>query len=170
MPSPALVANSPTPQPAETILPEVEPTDHNSVSQPVIAETNEPHAASLVANSPEPTPLVAEEAPPAPSPTEEPVKVAEKSAPAAKKVARSSPDRQANKKRTVASTSKRSTTHSAKSRHVVSTAKRAKPLPKLRVGSSSAELVGTTSDGRWILSVSQSGKRIIVPPPPGFGE
>ncbi len=170
VPSPVLVENSPMPQPAETILPEVESTDDNSASQPVIAETNEPHAGTLVANSPEPTPLNEEEAPPAPSPKQEPVKVAKKSAPAAKKVARSSPARQANKKRTVASTSKRSTTHSAKSRRVVSTAKRAKPLPKLRVGSSSAELVGTTSDGRWILSVSQSGKRIIVPPPPGFGE
>ncbi|MEO7724286.1 MAG: protein kinase [Chthoniobacterales bacterium] len=168
-PSPALVENSPAPQPPETILPEVESSDGNSVSQPVMAEANEPHEASLVANSPEPTPLNEEEAPPAPSPKEEPVKVAEKSAAPTKKVARSSPASEANKKRTVASTSGRSTTHSAKSRRA-STAKRAKPLPKLRVGSSSAELVGTTSDGRWILSVSQSGKRIIVPPPPGFGE
>ncbi len=48
------------------------------------------------------------------------------------------------------------------------TAKRAKPLPKLRVGTAPAELVGTTSDGRWILSVADSGRRIIVSPPPGY--
>jgi len=45
---------------------------------------------------------------------------------------------------------------------------RAKKLPALRVGRQRAELVGTTSDGRWILSVSVTGRRIIVPPPPGY--
>ena len=45
---------------------------------------------------------------------------------------------------------------------------RAKKLPALRVGKQRAELVGTTSDGRWILSVSETGRRIIVPPPPGY--
>ena len=45
---------------------------------------------------------------------------------------------------------------------------RAKKLPALRVGTQRAELVGTTSDGRWILSVSETGRRIIVPPPPGY--
>jgi serine/threonine protein kinase len=49
--------------------------------------------------------------------------------------------------------------------HVV---KRAQPVPNLRVGSERAELVGTTSDGHWILSVGDSGKRVTVPPPPGF--
>jgi cytoskeletal protein RodZ len=48
-------------------------------------------------------------------------------------------------------------------------ARRAKAIPKLHVGSKPAELVGTTSDGRWILSVSDSGRRLIVPPPPGYG-
>lgn len=48
------------------------------------------------------------------------------------------------------------------------TAKRAQPVPNLRVGSERAELVGTTSDGHWILSFGDSGKRITVPPPPGF--
>jgi hypothetical protein len=41
-------------------------------------------------------------------------------------------------------------------------------LPALRVGTQRAELVGTTSDGRWILSVSETGRRIIVPPPRGL--
>jgi hypothetical protein len=45
-------------------------------------------------------------------------------------------------------------------------AKRARPIPELHVGSASAELVGTTSDGQWILSVSDTGERIVVPPPP----
>jgi serine/threonine protein kinase len=48
--------------------------------------------------------------------------------------------------------------------------KRAEPIPSLQFGSSRAELVGTTSDGRWILSIADSGKRVIVPPPPGFAQ
>ncbi len=58
----------------------------------------------------------------------------------------------------------------SKTRRSTRIAKRARPLPKLRVGSAPAELVGTTSDGRWILSVEESGRRVIVPPPPGFGQ
>ncbi|MEO5717553.1 MAG: protein kinase [Chthoniobacterales bacterium] len=46
--------------------------------------------------------------------------------------------------------------------------KRAKAIPELHFGSSRAELVGTTSDGHWILVVPATGKRFIVPPPPGF--
>jgi hypothetical protein len=45
---------------------------------------------------------------------------------------------------------------------------RAKKRPALRVGTQRAELIGTTFDGRWILSVSATGRRIIVPPPPRF--
>lgn len=52
---------------------------------------------------------------------------------------------------------------------LVRNARRAQPIPKLHVGSKPAELIGTTSDGRWILSVSDSGRRFIVPPPPGYG-
>lgn len=55
----------------------------------------------------------------------------------------------------------------ATTRHPV---KRAQPIPQLQFGSSRAELVGTTSDGRWILSVVDTGKRVIVPPPPGFAQ
>ncbi len=47
--------------------------------------------------------------------------------------------------------------------------KRAEPIPKILVGSTSAELVGTTPEGQWILSVGDSGRKIIVSPPPGFG-
>jgi serine/threonine protein kinase len=55
----------------------------------------------------------------------------------------------------------------AVARHPV---KRAEPIPELQFGSSRAELIGTTSDGRWILSVVDTGKRVIVPPPPGFAQ
>ena len=48
------------------------------------------------------------------------------------------------------------------------TVKRAQPVPNLWIGSERAELVGTTSYGQWILSVGDSGKRVTVPPPPGF--
>ncbi len=48
--------------------------------------------------------------------------------------------------------------------------KRGRSVPKLHVGGSPAELVGTTPDGHWILSVADSGRRIIVPPPPGYGD
>ncbi|MBA3830434.1 MAG: protein kinase [Chthoniobacterales bacterium] len=47
---------------------------------------------------------------------------------------------------------------------------RARKLPTLRVGSTRAELIGTTSDGKWILSLASSDRRVIVPPPPGFGQ
>jgi hypothetical protein len=70
-------------------------------------------------------------------------------------------------------TSRRHTTtvaNKSKSSRLLREAKRARPIPELYVGSASAELVGTTSDGRWILSVSDTGERVIVPPPPGFGE
>lgn len=46
--------------------------------------------------------------------------------------------------------------------------KGAKPIPKILVGSSPAELVGTTPEGQWILSFGESGKRIIVSPPAEF--
>src|SRR5262249_41076149 len=54
--------------------------------------------------------------------------------------------------------------------HVVHTVKRGRVVPTMHVGRSAAQLVGTTPDGRWILSVADSGQRIIVPPPPGYGE
>jgi len=51
----------------------------------------------------------------------------------------------------------------------VRTVKRARRLPPLRVGSAPAELVGTTRNGDWVLFVEDTGERIIVPPPPGYG-
>lgn len=72
---------------------------------------------------------------------------------------------------------RKSTTHrvASKSRdpqahQVTHSLKRGRAVPKLHVGGSPAELVGTTPDGHWILSVADSGRRIIVPPPPGYGD
>ena len=192
-PEPAVAANSPQTQPIQSNLPVADPDDA-VVSSPVI-ETNEPHQATAVMSEGDiPAPVIAEttdsqaaetlSAPPEPTPLaeEEPVKVAERTPPpkkstkitltkqtTKKQTAKPAPKR-TTKKRAVASKSERTTTRSAKSRRVVQEAKRAKPLPKLRVGSARAELVGTTSDGKWILSVAESGQRVIVPPPPGFGE
>jgi len=47
---------------------------------------------------------------------------------------------------------------------------RGQKIPELYFGSSPAELVGTTRDGHWILSVKKTGKKFIVPPPPGFAQ
>ncbi len=68
---------------------------------------------------------------------------------------------------TVAKTSKRSA-HPSRSKIARSEVRRGRKIPQLRVNSHPAELVGTTSDGRWILSVASSGERLIVPPPPGY--
>ena len=187
-PEPAVAANSTQTQPIESNLP-VQDSDDAVVSSPVI-ETNEPHQATAVMSEGDlPPPVIAEtneaqaaetlSAPPEPTPLaeEEPVKVAQRTPPPKKstKISRTNQTTERAKKRTtkkraVASKSERTTTRSAKSRRVTQAAKRAQPLPKLRVGSARAELVGTTSDGKWILSVAESGQRVIVPPPPGFGE
>lgn len=185
-PEPAVTANSSRAQPVQTSLPEADPNDDEAVPSAVIAETNEPHQATTLTNEGDvPPPVIAEtdepqaaaprSAPPEPPPLaeEEPVKVA-RHTPPPKKAAKTSLTKQTTKKRAVASKSERSTTRSTtrstKSRRVTHTAKRAQPLPKIRVGSARAELVGTTSDGKWILSVAESGQRVIVPPPPGYGE
>jgi hypothetical protein len=60
--------------------------------------------------------------------------------------------------------------HATQEHRVAHSVKRGRAVPTLHVGRSSAELVGTTSDGRWILFVADSGQRIIVPPPPGYGD
>jgi len=67
-------------------------------------------------------------------------------------------------RRAVASTN----SSNSKNSRVEREAKRAQPIPQLHVGSAQAELVGTTADGHWILSVADTGERVIVPPPPGF--
>ncbi len=141
-------------QSAETILPVADSDAAEAViPEPVIAE-----AAPLSA-PPEPTLLLEEE---------EPVKVAQ-STPPPKKLTKPSQTKRTTKKRAVASKSTRSKASTSKSRSVARPAKRARPLPKLHVGSARAELVGTTAEGKWILSVADSGKRVIVPPPPGYG-
>ena len=192
---PAVAANSSQSQPMEANLPEAEPNNADSVPSPVNAQTNEPHQATTVANegSNVPAPIIAEKneapeaeslsAPPEPTPLaeEEPMKVAQRTPPPKKATKTSLTKRptksravaakaERSKTRTVTRSTKRSTSGSAQSRRVAHAAKRAQPLPKIRVGSARAELVGTTSDGKWILSVAESGQRVIVPPPPGYGE
>ncbi len=56
----------------------------------------------------------------------------------------------------------------SRKRVATSAVPRAQKLPELHFGSSRAELVGTTRSGQWILSVKSTGKKVIVPPPPGF--
>ena len=121
---------------------------------------NEPPNEEPLADSPEPAPLADDL---------EPAEEVQTPPPAEKKSTPSVAKRSTKKKPVVAYRSKRSATHSTKAHRVAHNAKRAKPLPRLHVGSASAELVGTTSDGKWILSVADSGRRIIVPPPPGYG-
>lgn len=145
--------------PAETILPAAKPDEADAISAPVIAENYEPREVAPMTAPPEPTPLR----------NEEPAKVAQ-STPPAKKATKTALAKRTTKKSTVVSKSERTTARPSKTRRVASSAKRARPLPKLRVGSAQAELVGTTSDGKWILSVAESGQRVIVPPPPGYGD
>jgi len=154
-PAPVLAANVPDGSPAET-SPASEPDSEGSVTSPIIAETNEPHDAATM-----PTP--ADVAPIA----EEKLKSVANTAHSAEK-AKSALTKGSTTKRKSPAVAERTSTRSRKVRRLAHTAKRAKPLPKLRVGSAPAELVGTTSDGRWILSVSETGRRIIVPPPPGY--
>ena len=72
-------------------------------------------------------------------------------------------------KRIVSHSRSRSRSRGSTDHTLARNARRAQAIPRLHVGSKPAELVGTTSDGRWILSVSESGRRFIVPPPPGYG-
>jgi serine/threonine protein kinase len=128
------------------------------------SESEEPVSPSIVAETDEQS---AEIVPPTPVAS---------ATPAAEEAAVASSERGATEskpdltKRTARKREAASKSHSRETRPVAHQVKRARPLPKLRVGSSPAELVGTTSDGRWILSVAESGQRIIVPPPPGFGQ
>jgi serine/threonine protein kinase len=68
----------------------------------------------------------------------------------------------------VATTRKRDDLSAAKTnarRHRL--AKSARPLPPLRVGSESARVVGTTSNGNWVLRLP-SGETIVTPPLPNI--
>jgi serine/threonine protein kinase len=68
----------------------------------------------------------------------------------------------------VATTRKRDDLSAAKTnarRHRL--AKSARPLPPLRVGSESARVVGTTSNGNWLLRLP-SGETIVTPPVPNI--
>ena len=154
----ALVANRPANPPSEDFSP------NESISQaigapPPVAKPNEPHSAVVV-----PTPAEVAGVTQAPEakalPSDTPTATPRKNLLA----------RHASTKPKTASLRDDSRTHVTKKRdRITRTAKRAHALPELRVGSSPAELVGTTRDGKWILSVAATGEKIIVPPPPGYG-
>ena len=151
-----------------------EPKPETLVASPLTTEPIASSEATDPAVSEVTTPPVSENAStpePASSPTEE--SVAQATPPPKKATTktvatapRAKPSRKAKSvaQRTHRSSQSRRNPQVAHSRSV----KRARPIPQMRVGSAKAELVGTTSDGRWILSVSKNGKRVIVPPPPGY--
>ena len=151
--------------------PEVAPPAEGPVSNPpaTIAQIDEPQPANTgSAALPESTSPPVEEFANATSPTLESAGATPSIPKASETKRKTKPLAQRSDRRT---TSRRHTTkvaNKSKSSRLLREAKRAQPIPELRVGSASAELVGTTSDGQWILSVSDTGERIVVPPPPGF--
>jgi serine/threonine protein kinase len=153
--------------PAEPAAPGEGPTAAPAASRPALvasrSENEEPVSPPTVAETEEDS---TETAPPSPLANATPAAEVEAIASSEEGATESEPalTKQTASKRKAAARSHR------ESRRVARQVKRARPLPRLRVGSSPAELVGTTSDGRWILSVSGSGQRVIVPPPPGFGQ
>ncbi len=163
--APELVAVTPQPSAAETVAPRA-PTE-----SPVLASSNA--AEAPVAVPPEEVPQPAgntesdarlaagQDAPPTPSPT--PAEAREK-----REVAARTSSRKKSKTEHVASQRKSHPRSHRKVRLAHAEVRRAGKIPTLHVGRSRAELVGTTDDGRWILSVANSGQRIIVPPPPGY--
>jgi hypothetical protein len=70
----------------------------------------------------------------------------------------------------VATTRRRDDSSAAKTnarRHRL--AKSVRPLPPLRVGSESARVIGTTSNGNWVLRLP-SGETIVTPPVPNVDD
>lgn len=185
----AIVVASPRPTASPTVVAVVENValaPHEPIRQPANPEARvaEPSPDEPPAPAEAPAEIVAA----APVPTPEPTAAAlakvdepapnESSAPAA----RVTPEPEPTVVMARVTTHKKSTSHraakvakasrphphSSRSKTARAEVRRGRPIPKLRVGSHSAELVGTTSDGRWILSVASSGERVIVPPPPGY--
>jgi len=152
----ALVENDPEVTPIATPL----PNDQTTGKPAAMADTAEPHAATAM---PSPHPELS-------SDEEKPMReIAQADAPTSSPP-NASPTKPASTRRKSQSVAERSGTHSAtRKSHLARVARRARAVPKLRVGSARAELVGTTRDGRWILSVADTGEEIIVPPPPGYG-
>ncbi|MGI8889824.1 MAG: protein kinase domain-containing protein [Chthoniobacterales bacterium] len=134
------------------IPPPMEATPEPAASAPAVAETTPVEEKVTAEATPESEPEK-----PAPSHAKRRV--------AAKKASRVSKRSRTRVTHRRASSSTRKVSNSS-----APAVKRAKPLPKLRVGSSPVELVGTTSDGKWILSTRDTGRKIIVPPPPGYGQ
>lgn len=188
-PSAEIVAAAPVPTPEPTVVAVAEnaaPVPHEPIRQPAVAEAQE--VETLPDESPataEPSAGIVAAAPvPIPEPTaaalakvEEPAPN-ESSAPAASATPKPEPSvvvarvstRKKSTRHRAATVAKASHHHARSSRSKAAWAqvRRGRQIPKLRVGSHPAELVGTTSDGRWILSVASSGERVIVSPPPGY--
>jgi protein kinase-like protein len=155
---PKALVSQPASTPAETALPKA-PDTETTKAAPIIAETNESLADG-------PSPIPASAVPPASGD-----QLAAAISPTPESAERGAVKQSASRKKTEAIAKRsRSRSNDRRGARLAHTTKRAEPLPKLRVGSAPAELIGTTSDGRWILSVSESGRRIIVPPPPGYGQ
>lgn len=173
-PSPVVVAAlTSTPEPAP---PAEGPDDSEKLSDTPPSGSSAPSlffadldAPPTITEPEQPAPVLAEATPPgppekepeaAPGPAAEP----ETSAPPAPK------RRVVAKKSTKTQAKPRARAAKRKSTSPKRAVKRATLLPKLRVGSEPVELVGTTPDGKWIVTGEESGRRIIVPPPPGYGD
>lgn len=156
---------APVPLTSEAPDPDPEPQDETTAdtaavtadeSHQIAAEESQPPAGAEEARSVEdsPAPAVAAATP----------------APAVKKSRSASVAKALVKPKTKALSVARKSSRQTSSRKRVATpaVPRAQKLPELHFGSSRAELVGTTRSGQWILSVKSTGKKVIVPPPPGF--
>lgn len=182
-PEPTLLARAEPPSPAVAPMPEVaEVSSSSPVAAPiesiapppkmVAAPMPAPNGSEIVSALPareiavgpapaeNPSPVVIEATPsPLPSATPRPEKTEIASQPLPRK-----------SRKTIAVAERKKSSIHARSKRGIARAevRRGRKIPQLRVGSNRAELVGTTADGRWILSVSSSGERIVVPPPPGY--
>jgi hypothetical protein len=170
---PIVEVSSPEIAPAAVVAENRRPTEAVATPAPTAAalEAMATSARTKTQASPEPSqganepaeveeaaqPLVAA-APPSPTPSVTPTET---------KVAAGLPVRKGSKTHEIAR-SKNSSSSRPQHRTAHAEVRRALEIPQLRVGGHPAELVGTTSDGRWILSVDSSGQQIVVPPPPGF--
>jgi serine/threonine protein kinase len=166
-----------------------------SVAQQSTAQTASPAATSVIADKPSPSPQLAannrmaeppvpaqgpsetSQAPisaesPPPEKSESPGDLPDRTAMAAKDSvpATKAGNEPSNASEHVAPTRKRNDFSSSKMKsRRQRLAKSARPLPPLRVGSESARVVGTTSNGNWVLRLP-SGETIVTPPVPNIDD
>jgi serine/threonine protein kinase len=167
-----------------------------SVAQQSTAQTASPPATSVIADKPSPSPQLAAnnrmaeppvpsegpsqtsqvpisaESPPPEKSESPPSDLPDRTAMAAKDSVptTAAADEPANSSERAASTRKRDDSSASKTkarRHRL--AKSARPLPPLRVGSESARVVRTTSNGNWVLRLP-SGETIVTPPVPNIDD